>query len=223
MSSNIHHWNKSQLTDLENILSKFPEGGKVLDLGAGNGKTKSLFSEKWEWVGIDIEPVNEFVKSGDAHDLNFPNNHFDLVISVAVFEHLHSPWIAAKEVSRILKKGGYFFGTTAFLEPEHANSYFHMTRHGISHIIKKSNLEVISIVPTEGWTVLNSMKIFPLPGRRFVGRLKSRITLGLRRSLIKTRILLSSGEKKERAKLFLKDDKYRYAGSFRFLAFKSDQ
>ena len=51
----MEHWNKYQKKDLADVLSKFPDGGKVLDLGAGSGETSVLFSDKWKWVGIDID------------------------------------------------------------------------------------------------------------------------------------------------------------------------
>ena len=47
---------------------------------------------------MDIMPLADNVKQGDAHNLDFPDDSFDLVVSIAVFEHLHSPWIALKEV-----------------------------------------------------------------------------------------------------------------------------
>jgi len=216
----MEHWNKYQINDLNSIISKYPKGGSVLDLGAGSGSTNELFDEKWNWIGLDIEPENGKIIKGDAHSIDFPDNHFEVVISIAVFEHLHSPWIAIKEISRVLKPGGYFFGTTAFLEPEHANSHFHMTRHGISHLMEVAHMSKIFIVPTEGWTVINSMKVIPFPGRKLIGRFRSGIILGLRRSLIKFRILIASGTKKENAIKVLNADRYKYAGSFRFLCQK---
>ena len=213
----MEHWNKYQKKDLAEVLSKFPDGGKVLDLGAGSGETSNLFSDQWEWIGVDIEPETSIVNHGDAHNLSYPDNHFDVIISIAVFEHLHSPWIAIREISRVLKPGGFFFGTTAFLEPEHANSYFHMTRHGILKLMEEANFTKMYIKPTEGWTVINSMKIFPVPGRKFLSNLRSKFILGLRSFLIKTKIVFSRKDKKEKALNVLNADKYRYAGSFRFL------
>ena len=212
----IRHWNKYQISDFTELLSKFPEGGRVLDLGAWDGATTKAFDDKWDWFGVDVNPVGKGVKHGDAHNLNFPDNHFDLVISIAVFEHLHSPWKAIKEVARVLKKGGYFFGTTAFLEPEHDNSYFHMTQNGVRQIMAEGGLDEHYIKPTENWTVVNSMKLLPFAGRT-IPSIKSRLVMGLRRSLIRLRVFLARGQKKKKAAAFLERDYLRYAGSLRFL------
>ena len=59
-------------------------------------------------------------------------------------------------------------GTVAFLEPEHQNSYFHMTERGMSKIIEEGNLSLEFIEPVQGWNVGTSMKILPLPGMRFL-------------------------------------------------------
>lgn len=215
----IRHWNHHQIRDFEKIIDNFPNGGKVLDLGAWDGATKELFGKEWEWVGIDVNPIGEGVVLGDAHNLEYPENYFDLVISIAVFEHLHSPWTAIKEVSRVLKKGGLFFGTTAFLEPEHDNSYFHMSQNGLRKIIDEGSLIEIYVKPTENWTVINSMKILPFFGR-LLPSLKSSMILGLRRFLIRLRIFIASGEKKGRAIKYFEKDRQRYSGSFRFLCKK---
>ena len=68
------------------IKSRYPNGGRVLDLGAGTGSSKQLFDSNWEWIGVDIYPESDLVLKADAHNLSFSDNYFDLVISIAVFE-----------------------------------------------------------------------------------------------------------------------------------------
>ena len=76
---------------------------------------QSLFSTKnWEWTGIDFSPRSSIVQSGDLHNLDFESDTFDIVLSIAVFEHLHSPWVAMEEIFRVIKPGGSVFGTVAF-------------------------------------------------------------------------------------------------------------
>tara|TARA_B100001250_G_scaffold352890_1_gene325906 strand:+ start:69 stop:725 length:657 start_codon:yes stop_codon:yes gene_type:complete len=217
--SNVPRLSNSQRRLLVNLKKSF-NGGKVLDVGAGAGFSKIMFGDEWKWEGIDIDPLSDEVHKGDAHSLNFEDEEFDMVVSIAVFEHLHSPWIAIKEISRVLKKGGIFFGTVAFLEPEHGNSYFHMTKRGMSKILEVGNLEIIDVIPTDNWTFLTSLNLFPLPLNNFYKRIKSKFLFSFRRSLIKLRIALSSGEKKARAIKYLEGDKSRFAGSFTFMAKK---
>jgi 2-polyprenyl-3-methyl-5-hydroxy-6-metoxy-1,4-benzoquinol methylase len=44
---------------------------------------------------------------------------FDALVAVAVFEHLERPWIAAKEVARVLKPGGFAYVSTHQTFPLH--------------------------------------------------------------------------------------------------------
>lgn len=68
----------------------------------------------------------------DAHAMPFEDNSFDYVYSLAVFEHLHSPWVAAKEIFRVLKPDGKVYTLTAFMQHVHAypHHYFNMTPDG---------------------------------------------------------------------------------------------
>lgn len=50
----------------------------------------------------------------DVHHLSFENERFDLVISADVWEHLHSPYAAHKEIWRVLKPGGRHVFTVPF-------------------------------------------------------------------------------------------------------------
>lgn len=58
---------------------------------------------------------------GDAHELSllFPNEHFDVGMSKAVFEHLAMPWKVVLEVNKILRPNGLLFINTLHTFPLH--------------------------------------------------------------------------------------------------------
>ena len=126
-----------------------------------------------EWVlelgaGIDICTNPKLIKTdaflyskdlhclADAHSLPFEDNTFGYVYSMAVFEHLHSPWLAAEEIHRVLKPGGKVFVITAFMQHMHGypNHYFNMTLSGLKQIFK--NFEIESLRPSK-WSSLNEI------------------------------------------------------------------
>src|SRR5208282_2770081 len=49
---------------------------------------------------------------GDAHNLPFPDNYFDLLVSCETIEHLPDPAKAMREFRRVTKLGGTLFLTT---------------------------------------------------------------------------------------------------------------
>jgi SAM-dependent methyltransferase len=58
----------------------------------------------WEG-GVSGEPMNG-VRHEDLMNLSFADESFDLVISSDIFEHIRDPWVAFREVARILRRGG---------------------------------------------------------------------------------------------------------------------
>ena len=94
-----------QRGDIDTIVSWVPEGGKVLDLGCGDGELlHRLQAEKHvEGLGVDIDPANIIaavtkglcVVQQDMEDglLNFEGSRFDAVIiaySLQVLERPHA-------------------------------------------------------------------------------------------------------------------------------------
>ena len=94
-----------QRGDIDTIVSWVPEGGKVLDLGCGDGELLDrLQAEKRvEGLGVDIDPANIIaavskglcVVQQDMEDglLNFEGSRFDAVIiaySLQVLERPHA-------------------------------------------------------------------------------------------------------------------------------------
>jgi dTDP-4-dehydrorhamnose reductase len=103
---------------LDRYLGKAPKHTKLLDFGCGSG----IFVEELEKAGFDAHGVDisdEAVRFGalqgiknlsviDSHKINFPDNTFDVVLSMDVLEHLEDEEWALKEIERILKPNGIF-------------------------------------------------------------------------------------------------------------------
>ena len=112
----------SNLTeDLERLLLQ-ATGGRVLDVGCGNGETAGGFltDHGRDYVGVDVSPsaVHTAQSRGldvrlieDAAALPFPDSSFDSAICIEVLEHLWAPHHAAAEALRVLKPGGTYFAT----------------------------------------------------------------------------------------------------------------
>ena len=109
-------------------------GEHVLDVACGTGITTITACRAGRKViGIDLTPellerakedavlagVTEGIewKQGDAEDLPFPDNSFDIVLSSLGHMFTPRPEVAAKELIRVTKEGGRIAFTT--WPPEH--------------------------------------------------------------------------------------------------------
>ncbi len=107
--------------EIEFLFGEFiNKGDRVLDLGCGNGRFyNTISSQKALYVGVDnsselIEvarkkhPSGDF-SIGDALNLEFPDNYFNKIYSVAVLHHIPSDELRTKfleESKRALKEEG---------------------------------------------------------------------------------------------------------------------
>jgi len=84
------------------------KGSCVLDLGSGDQFLKEEFNKRGiSYFSLDIKDL-DFEKD----KFTFDDNKFDLVISLAVLEHLKNPDIFLNESQRVLKSGSYLFLST---------------------------------------------------------------------------------------------------------------
>ncbi len=96
---------------LSRIIRK---GGKLLDIGCGNGAQTSLFLNDFDSVaGIDVQAdpmkgsdVKADWVAGAGEYLPFQDNSFDAVTCFEVLEHVNDPIKSVREIHRILKPGG---------------------------------------------------------------------------------------------------------------------
>jgi SAM-dependent methyltransferase len=95
---------------------------RSLDVGCGDGRTcgRWLQQHAGSYVGVDISEnsLKEAAALGldtrlirDASSLPFPDDSFDLVVCIEVFEHLFAPQTAAREILRVLRPGAVLVAT----------------------------------------------------------------------------------------------------------------
>ena len=81
------------------------ENAYILDLGSGDNFLKStILKNNWNYKSLDIDNLN-FEKD----KFMFENNTFDVIISLAVIEHLDDPSIFLREIYRVLKIMVFYF------------------------------------------------------------------------------------------------------------------
>ncbi len=116
-------WQRRMHTDQErfDLLAKYFEGGRYLDIGCFNSPKPSQLVEQYpdsEIVALDhgprlIQSLSErFPKvkyiQGNCLALPFEDGYFDYVVAGEIIEHMDSPKDLIKEGMRVLKPGGYF-------------------------------------------------------------------------------------------------------------------
>jgi len=136
--------------------------GDVLDVGGGHfyltAKARKISFNSWTNLESDTDSriktkdkKYKFVL-GDGCDMKFEDASFDTVLNIQVLEHVFEPIKMVKEISRVLKPGGYAIflipqTATLHLAPYH---YYNFTRYWILKAMKESKLKIIEIKPLGG-------------------------------------------------------------------------
>jgi SAM-dependent methyltransferase len=89
-------------------------GGRMLEIGGRLNPHTDRFSG-FDCLQLDLEETGPSVITGDITACpEIPSGSFDAVISVDVFEHIREPWLAASEIVRLLRPGGFTYHSTLF-------------------------------------------------------------------------------------------------------------
>ena len=156
-----NEWNREKW--LEKTLSQIPAGSRILDAGAGElkykkfcahlnyvsqdfgqydgkGDGKGLQTKSWDQTKVDI--------ISDITAIPEPDNSFDAILCVEVFEHLPEPIFAIKEFSRLLRKGGWLILTAPFCSLTHFARYHFYTgfnRYFYEKVLVDNGFKILEI------------------------------------------------------------------------------
>jgi SAM-dependent methyltransferase len=151
-------------------ISEICRGKHVVDIGCGYGRNRIIVEAAGgTWVGVEPFEGGAHTVVGDAENLPFESNTFDVAIMDAVLEHIPDVGKAFSEVARVLKPGGIFIGYVAFMECFHEISYSHISFKALEHYSKINGmkLEVISGGKRFGIDYHYNVLFYPLPFRWF--------------------------------------------------------
>ena len=103
-------------------------------------------------INADQEELNSEEIEIEKTELS---ERFDVIICLAVLEHVYNPFIAIKNLRKMLKKDGVIYGYVPFLYHYHApedlyfQDYYRYSKDGLAYLFKE----------------FNNLKLYPLKGR----------------------------------------------------------
>ncbi|PYL84390.1 MAG: class I SAM-dependent methyltransferase [Acidobacteria bacterium] len=140
-------------------LAPFDRAITLLDLGCGAGSSYDAFctSERAiRWIGLDILDSQEVILRPKRNlpfcayngvQVPLADQSVDIVYSRQVFEHVRHPKVLIEEIHRVLKKDGFFVGSTSHLEPFHSRSYWNYTPYGFCELLRDAGFRSILVRP----------------------------------------------------------------------------
>lgn len=157
---NFYWWHIGRRYIIKSLISQiFPKkNSQILDVGCGCGGNFNTLSQFGKVIGLDESPeAIKFCQKrgfkdlilGKAENINFPEEYFDLVVALDLFEHIDDEKKVLEEFYRVLKKDGYILITVPayqFLWSEHDEALGHKRRYTLStqrDLIKRAGFNIV--------------------------------------------------------------------------------
>ena len=108
--------NVARIQIISDMVSRLDKGLRVLDVGCGNGVISEPIQKMGNYItSMDLPIIASIaqkcqvpsVVAGDAEQLAFASNSFDVVIASEMVEHLWKPQNFLDEAHRVLKMNGH--------------------------------------------------------------------------------------------------------------------
>lgn len=177
-----HWWFKIRaeilMAQVENL--KLDKSCEILNIGAATYKTSELLSEFGNVTSLEYdEDCCEFVRTelkkeiiqGDATNLQFKENKYDLVCAFDVIEHIENDKKAINELKRVCKPNGFIFLTVPayqFLWSNHdvvnhhfrrytKNNFIDLVKPDLSKLVKSSYFNSLLFIPITLFRLLSKI------------------------------------------------------------------
>lgn len=157
-------------------LWKKVKGSKVLEIGVGTGKNIRWYPDDIEVTGIDlssgmlkrakkvlVKEKNDHVtlREMDAQNLDFPDNHFDEVVSTFAFCSVPDPVLGLKEALRVTKPGGTIYLLEHMLSKNENFASIMKKLDSPIHYLSGVHIarETVENVEKAGWEILKTEEL----------------------------------------------------------------
>jgi SAM-dependent methyltransferase len=119
--------------------------GKVLDVGSGRSRRyERLFTNATAYLTLDVDPAGKPDLVGSAEAIPLPDASVDGVLCTQVLEHVPHPWVAVREMYRVLRPGGCLLLTAPQTNELHEEprDFFRYTSHGLKVLLEDAGFRI---------------------------------------------------------------------------------
>lgn len=180
-----HWWYRGRRRIVCEELAQLPTGPemRVLDAGCGSGRLLDELRDYGHVTGLDLNPDSvevarsrghEDVVQGPVEQLPWPDETFDLVISLDMVEHTADDRVTLRELRRVTKPGGYFLMTVPALRALWSS-------HDVfnNHFRRYDRKMMRALAADTGWSIermtyFNSLLLPPAAAVRLLQRMRHR-------------------------------------------------
>lgn len=123
------------------------KGKKAVELGGSEGTILNVLKERG--VVTEVAPDYPVI---DIEEIPFPDDSYDILVIDQVLEHVRHPWIATREIRRVLRDSGICLCTSVLVYPVHKGfvgsfgDYFRFSPDGYASVF-----EGFKILSADGW------------------------------------------------------------------------
>jgi SAM-dependent methyltransferase len=152
-----HWWYRERRAILRRELRRLPGPGRALDIGAaGGGNTRVLREHGWQAMALEYSDSAAGVARSrgipvvraDARDLPVGSASCGLVTAFDVLEHIDEDYLAAAEITRVLRPGG-----TALIAVPCDMALWSAHDDAVGHVRRYSRSGLVSLVKKGGLTI----------------------------------------------------------------------
>jgi SAM-dependent methyltransferase len=117
------------------------DAGRGLNVGCGDTRLDPRM------VNVDLAETPVVAVLGDTLALPFADDCFPLVVSQETVEHVSDPFLAVREMARVLSPGGTLYLQAPFVIGYHPGpeDYWRFSRSGMRRLVEQAGLECLRV------------------------------------------------------------------------------
>jgi SAM-dependent methyltransferase len=141
-----HHRSAAANRLLAEVLAGLSADGRGLNVGSGHTRLDARL------LNLDLARSHAVDCVADALCLPFSAGCFGLVVSQETVEHLPDPFLAVREMARVLRPGGTLYLQAPFVIGYHPGpeDYWRFSRAGMRRLLEQAGLAQAQVQPVIG-------------------------------------------------------------------------